>query len=135
MRILGRLLLLAVGGFLLYLSISSIIRDWSTVQAIGWDNLFSADTWGTISQIIVHVFNALSGLYCVYLALKGSSSFFSFIIAAILITIVVFRSINFFNSTAEKDWQSIFNLVLTYLMPIGYSLGVILLTVGGKKNS
>ena len=134
MRILGRLLLLAVGGFLLYLSISSIIRVWSTVQAIGWDNLFSADTWGTISQIIVHVFNALSGLYCVYLALKGSSSFFSFIIAAILITIVVFRSINFFNSTAEKDWQSIFNLVLTYLMPIGYSLGVILLTVGGKKE-
>lgn len=134
MRVLGRLLLLAVGGFLLYLSISSFIRDWSTVQAIGWDNLFSADTWGTISQIIVHVFNALSGLYCVFLALKGSSSFFSFIIAAILITIVVFRSINFFNSTAEKDWQSIFNLVLTYLMPIGYSLGVILLTVGGKKK-
>lgn len=134
MRVLGRLLLLAVGGFLLYLSISSIIKEWPTVQAIGWDKLFTADTWGTISQILVHAFNALSGLYCVFLALRGKSTFFSFVVAAILITIVVFRSINFFNSTAEKDWQSIFNLVLTYLMPIGYSLGVIILTVGRKKE-
>ena len=134
MRVLGRLILLAVGGFLLYLSISSIISEWPTVQALGWDKLFSADTWGTLSQILVHVFNALSGLYCVFLALRGKSTFFAFIIAAILITSVVFRSINFFNSTEEKTWQTIFNLVLSYLMPIGYSLGVIILTVGGKKE-
>jgi len=134
MRVLGRLLLLAVGGVLLYLSISSIISNWSTIQTIGWDTFFTQDTWNAVSSILGQVLKAICGLYCVFLALRGKSTFISFIVAAVLIAIVVFRSINFFKSTEEKTWQNILNLVLTFLMPIGYSLGVIILTVGGKKE-
>lgn len=137
MKILGRLLLLAVGGFLLYLSITSIISGWKTIQNIGWDNFFTQDTWNAISQILIQVFYALCGLYSIFLALKGKSTFISFVAAAILIAIVVVRSINFFKSDTEKNWENIFNLVLTYLMPIGFSLGVLFLTFersGSKKQ-
>lgn len=134
MRILGRLILLAVGGFLLYLSISSIISSWQTIQSLGWEGFFSKDTWGAISQILLQAFYALCGLYSVFLGLRGKSTFVSFIAAAILITIVVFKSIDFFKSSEEKTWQNIFNLILTYTTPIGYSVGVLLLTMGKNKD-
>lgn len=134
MKVLGRLILLAVGGVLLYLSITSIISGWSTIQSIGWENFFTQDTWNAVSSIAGQVLKAICGLYCVFLALRGKSSFFSFIIAAILIVIVVFRSIDFFNSTAEKNWNNILNLILTYLMPIGFAVGVLLLTFDRNKS-
>lgn len=134
MRILGRLLLFAVGGVLLYLSITSIISNWSTIQSIGWDNFFSADTWNAVSSIAIQGFYALCGLYSIFLGLRGKSTFISFIAAAILVAIVVIKTMNFINSTAEKNFDSIFNLVLSFLMPIGFSLGVIFLTIGTKKE-
>ena len=134
MRVLGRLLLLAVGGVLLYLSITTIITSWQTIQNIGWESFFSQDTWGAISTIAVQAFYALCGLYSVFLALRGKASFISFLAAVILVTIVVFRSMDFFKSETEKNWETIFNLVLTYLMPIGFSLGVIFLLIGKEKK-
>ena len=134
MRLLGRLILLIVGGFLLYLSINSIISGWQTIQTLGWEGFFNKDNWSAISQILVQVFYALCGLYSIFLGLRGKSTFVSFIAAAILITIVVFKSIDFFKSTEEKTWQNIFNLILTYIMPIGYSVGVLFLTMGKKKD-
>ena len=134
MKLIGRLLLLAVGGVLLYLSITSIISGWQTIQNIGWENFFSADTWGAVSSILVQAFYALCGLYSVFLGLRGKTSFISFIAAAILLAIVVFRSIDFFKSETPKNWDNILNLILTYLMPIGFSAGVFLLTLGGKKE-
>ena len=85
MRVLGRLLLLAVGGVLLYLSISSIISNWSTIQTIGWDTFFTKDTWNAVSSILGQVLKAICGLHCVFLALRGKSTFISFIVAAVLI--------------------------------------------------
>ena len=133
MKVFGRIILLAVGGVLLYLSITSIMSGWSSIQSIGWENFFSQDTWNAVSSIAGQVLKAICGLYCVFLALRGKSSFFSFIIAAILIVIVVFRSIDFFNSTAEKNWNNILNLILTYLMPIGFAVGVLFLTFDRNK--
>ena len=77
MKLLGRLILFAVGGVLLYLSITSIISGWQTVQAIGLDNFFTQDTWNAVSQILIQAFYALCGLYCVFLGLRGKSTFFS----------------------------------------------------------
>ena len=134
MRILGRLLLLAVGGVLLYLSITSIISGWQTIQNIGMENFFTQDTWNAVSSILVQAFYALCGLYSVFLGLRGKATFISFVAAVVLIVIVVFRSMDFFKSTTEKTWESILNLILTYLMPIGFSVGVILLLVGKEKQ-
>ena len=134
MRILGRLLLFAVGGVLLYLSISSIITNWNTIQSIGWENFFSADTWNAASSILIQFFYALCGLYSIFLGLRGKSTFISFIAAAVLIAMVVIKTINFTNSTAEKNADAILNLVLSFLMPVGFSLGVIFLSIGRKKD-
>ena len=134
MRILGRLLLFAVGGVMLYLSITSIISNWNIIQSIGWDNFFTADTWSAISSILIQLFYALCALYSIFLGLKGKATFISFIAAAILIAMVVIKTMNFANSTAEKNWDSIFNLVLSFLMPVGFSLGVIFLLMGENRK-
>ena len=134
MKLLGRIILLAVGGALLYLSISSIITSVQAIQAQGWENIFSKDTLNAVLQLLTQIFYALSGLYSIFLALRGKSTFISFIIAAILVAIVVYRTIQFTKSGAEVNFKSIFNLILTYLMPIGFSLGVIFLTMEGKHH-
>lgn len=134
MKLLGRIILLAVGGVLLYLSISSIISSIHVIQAQGWENVFSKDTLNAVLQLLTQIFYALGGLYSIFLALKGKSTFISFIIAAILVAIVVYRTIQFTKSGAEINFENIFNLILAYLMPIGFSLGVIFLTMEGKHR-
>ena len=109
MRILGRLLLFAVGGVLLYLSITSIISNWSTIQSIGWDNFFSSDTWTAVKSILIQVFYALCALYAIFLGLKGKATFISFIAAVVLTVIVVSRTIDFVNSDTEKTVENIVN--------------------------
>ena len=134
MRILGRLLLFAVGGVLLYLSITSIIANWNTIQSIGWDNFFSSDTWTAVKSILIQVFYALCALYAIFLGLKGKATFISFIAAVVLTVIVVSRTIDFVNSDTEKTVENIVNLVLSFLMPVGFSLGVVFLLLGENKK-
>lgn len=134
MKLLGRLMLFAVGGVLLYLSISSIISNYQAIQVEGWDSFFNGDNWNAVLQILVQAFYALCGLYSIYLGLRGKSTFVSFVAAAILIAIVVYRTMQFVKTTDTKDFQAYLNLVLTYIMPIGFSLGVIFLTVQGKDK-
>ena len=136
MKLLGRLMLFAVGGVLLYLSISSIISNYQAIQVEGWESFFNGDNWNAVLQILVQVFYALFGLYSIFIGLKGKSTFISFVAAAILIAIVVYRTMQFTKTSDTKDFQAYLNLVLTYIMPIGFSLGVIFLTVQGKgKNN
>jgi len=130
MKILGRLLLFAVGGVLLYLSITSIISNIDLIKNIGWENFFSKDTWNSVSSVLIQAFYALCGLYAIFIGLRGKSSFISFVAAVILIAIVVIKTMNFVNSTAEKTVESILNLVLSFLMPVGFSLGILFLTIG-----
>ena len=134
MRLLGRLLLFAVGGVLLYLSITSIMTNWNVIQSIGWDNFFSSDTWAAVKSILIQVFYALCALYAIFLGLKGKATFISFIAAVVLVVIVVSRTIDFVNSEAEKTAESILNLVLSFLMPVGFSLGVVFLLLGENKR-
>ena len=129
MKLLGRLILFAVGGVLLYLSITSIISNWNNIQSQGWDNFFSKDTLDAVLSILVQVFYALCGLYSIFIGLRGKSTFISFVAAVILIAIVVYRTIGFAKSDTPKNFETIFQLVLTYLVPIGFSVGVMLLTV------
>lgn len=135
MKILGRILLFVVGGFLLYLSITSIISSYKIIQETGWDNLFNAEGAQVILNILVQAFYALGGLYSIFLGLRGKATFISFVVSVILIAIVVYRTYQFARSDTPKNFETIFNLVLTYLMPIGFSLGVILLTVQSNKQA
>ena len=129
MKILGRLLLFAVGGVLIYLSVTSIISGINTIRSVGWDNFFTQDTVNAILTILVQAFYALCGLYSIFLGLRGKSTFVSFVAAVVLIAIVVYRTIQFAQSSTPKNFETIFNLILSYLMPIGFSVGVMLLTV------
>ena len=134
MRLLGRLLMFAVGGVLLYLSITSIMSNWNIIQSIGWDNFFSSDTWTTVKSILIQVFYALCALYAIFLGLKGKATFISFIAAVVLTVIVVSRTIDFVKSDAEKTVENIVNLILSFLMPVGFSLGVVFLLIGENKR-
>ena len=134
MRLLGRLLLFAVGGVLLYLSITSIMSNWNVIQSIGWDNFFSSDTWAAVKSILIQVFYALCALYAIFLGLKGKATFISFIAAVVLTVIVVSRTIDFVKSDTEKTVENIVNLILSFLMPVGFSLGVVFLLIGENKR-
>ena len=134
MKLLGRLIMFAVGGFLLYLSITSIISNYQTIQSIGWENFFSSDMWNAISSIAIQAFYALCGLYAVFIGLRGKAGFIAFVAAAILVAIVVMKTISFVNSDAEKNFKNIFDFALSYIVPIGFSTGVILLIVGNNKK-
>lgn len=134
MKLLGRLLMFAVGGVLLYLSITSIISNLNIIQSIGWDNFFSQDTWNAVSGILGQVFYALCALYAIFIGLKGKATFISFIAAVVLVVIVVFKTMNFMKSDTEKSFENIFNFVLSFLMPIGFSLGVVCLLIGENKK-
>ena len=135
MKLLGRLLLFAVGGVLLYLSITSIIAGVKDIQIEGIEAFFQKDTWNAILKVAIQVFYALCGAYSIFIGLRGKSTFLSFIAAIILVAIVVYRTMEFVKSGAEINFQNIFNLILNYLMPIGFSIGVLLLTFGRNKDS
>ena len=135
MKLLGRLIMFAVGGFLLYLSISSIIVNYQTIQSIGWENFFSADLWNALFTIATQALYALCALYAIFIGLKGKAGFIAFVAAAILAAIVVMKTINFINSPVEKTFQTIFDFVLAYIVPIGYFTGVILLLLGENKKA
>ena len=135
MKLLGRLIMFAVGGFLLYLSISSIITNYHTIQTIGWENFFSSDMWNAISSIAIQAFYVLCGLYAVFIGLRGKAGFIAFVAAAILVAIVVMKTISFVNSDVEKNFKNIFDFALSYIVPIGFSTGVILILMGGNKKN
>jgi len=134
MKLVGRLIMFAVGGFLLYLSITSIINNVHTIQTIGWEQFFSSDMWNAISTIAIQAFYALCGLYAVFIGLRGKAGFIAFVAAAILVAIVVMNTISFVNSTAEKNFKTIFDFALSYIVPIGFSTGVILLIMSENRS-
>lgn len=134
MKLLGRLIMFAVGGFLLYLSISSIITNYHVIQSVGWENFFSKDMWDAISSIAVQALYALCGLYAIFIGLRGKAGFIAFVAAAVLVAIVVMKTINFVNSDAEKNFKTIFDFALSYVVPIGFASGVILLLLGENKK-
>ena len=135
MKLLGRLIMFAVGGFLLYLSISSIIVNYQRIQSIGWENFFSADLWNALFAIATQALYVLCGLYAIFIGLRGKAGFIAFVAAAILAAIVVMKTINFINSPVEKTFQTIFDFVLSYIVPIGFFTGVILLLLGENKKA
>ena len=134
MKLFARIILFVVGGVLLYLSISSIIQNWSLIQVTGWDEFFKADTLNAVLSIASQAFFALCGLYAIYTGLRGRASFIGFVAAVILVVIVVFKTINFVKSDIEKNFDNIFQLVLSFLMPVGFAAGVLMLTVEGKHK-
>ena len=134
MRLLGRLIMFAVGGFLIYLSITSIITNYNTIQTMGWENFFSSDMWNAISTIAIQALYALCGLYAIFLGLRGKAGFIAFVASVILVAIVVMKTIDFVNSDVEKTFQHIFDFALSYIVPVGFSVGAIILIVAGNKK-
>lgn len=134
MKFLGRLIMFVVGGFLLYLSISSIISGVQTIKSIGWENFFTQDTLNAIASLAKQIFYALSGLYAIYIGLRGKAGFIAFVAAAILIVIVVLNTISFIKSDNEKTFKTIFDFILSYLVPIGFSVGTLLLIMSRDKK-
>ena len=134
MRLLGRLIMFAVGGFLIYLSITSIITNYNAIQTMGWEQFFSSDMWKAISSIAIQGLYALCGLYAIFLGLRGKAGFIAFVAAVILGVIVVMKTIDFVNSDVEKTFKHIFDFALSYVAPVGFVVGVILLIVGGNKQ-
>ncbi len=134
MKLLGRIIMFAVGGFLLYLSITSIISGINTIKEIGFENFFTKDTLNAVGSLLKQIFYALCGLYALYIGLRGKAGFIAFVAAAVLIVIVVLNTITFVKSDTDKTFQVVFDFILSYIVPIGFSVGTLLLVMSKDKK-
>ena len=137
MRTIGRLILLGVAIALLAINIPVLITAIQELSNVNWVDLSTWQAkWAAISRVVscgLQIFTALIALTC---AIVGSAGFFAVFIALIDITIVVFNIvIEVQNGSLVVEFWPIFHRIMDFILPILYSIGIILLALGRSRRA
>lgn len=133
MRILGRIILLIVGGCLIGFAIPPIINIVQTLQANNWNFQYLIQHMELLSSLITHIVNVSFGLTAVFAGLFGRASFGLLFTALIMVGCVIWfiytNNVAGTLNTPEVRAQLIPNIIL----PSGYFLGAIFLLIGRRR--
>lgn len=133
MRLLGRILLIIAGVWILASAIPSLIFNIQNINAFGWQNLFANATG--IAYFVVLVIQgifALVGLGALYSGIRGRVGFITIFSSVIMIIGLVLYFIFMGNAGLLTGWQKILQAISMVACPILYVTGAILLTYGRK---
>ena len=133
MKLLGRLILLAVGVAIFALNIPMLINiikgfDWSTF------NPTVADHWKVIWAVVGRGAVLFTGLIALTCALVGKATFLLGLIAIIQIAVAGYNVyLGIQNGSITTDWKVILDTVISFIIPIGYFLGTLFISFGRSK--
>ena len=133
MKLLGRLILLGVGIALLAINIPIIVQ---LVQSTNWSDpsLFN-NNLSLLGNIISRGFACFTAVVALACAMVGKTNFLLALIALIQIGLVIWHVVAGVNDgTIKFDWKIILDLTLSFILPILYFIGTILLSFGRSKN-
>ncbi len=125
-RLLGRILLAIAAGLLLYSGITGIINAVNAVNALGgWGAVTAEGYWGNIIALAIAGVNILLALPALIGFIRGKCGFWMFIFAALLGAAVGYSAYQTFQKGGFPDAMSVWNFILSLLVPVCYVLGTI----------
>lgn len=129
MKKVGRVLLLIVGIVMLAMAIPSIINLWQQFQTAGdWSNPFTwGEKWPIVPKLVGQALTALAGVLALGGALVGKKSHLLAMAAIILVIPPIISLVGDINSGAFVDWTMTFWYIGTFILPVGYFVGFLLL--------
>ena len=129
MKVIARIILLVVAVFAFVYGIPALISNWNAFNAIEWSfpNV-PPEKWALLSAIIGAGFSCLLGLFALVEAIVGKSSFLCVLVALVMIGVFIWNVVTNVQAGTLNDFQSVMHLVAGFGLPIGFSIGTILIS-------
>lgn len=126
MKILGRIILLIVGGCMIGFAIPTIIANVNNLQAASaeWWNI--SKNWSYLWPIVSAGLNCLGGLIAIFGAIRGKKSLRLAIVAAILLVFPIVTLVTDINNGTTIDMARVWYYVSSFALPVGYFIGFLL---------
>lgn len=141
---LGRIVLLAAGGFMLVTGLvfmfnggfDAIKNVFANLGEI-FKQMFQGDFSGVqvFSGFFKNLALILVGLISVFAGLKGKAGFWTFIVAAIIAGVIGWDIYNKAKAGDFKNAATVWNYVLTFIGYFGFFAGYVLLKLGRDKKA
>lgn len=119
-RGLGRIILIAVGAFMLVTGIIFL-----TKVEFNLDNL---------SSILLQIVTILAGLSAAFAGLKGEGGFWFTIFSLVMIGLVIYYGVANASKFSEGGWHYVGQFIVSLIVQILYAFGFIFIKIGKKKN-
>ena len=137
-RLLGRILLAIAAGLLIYNGINGIINGLNAINAVGgWGAVTAEGYWNNVAIFGVGIADIVLALPALFGFIRGKCGFWMFIFAALLGAGVGYQAYLTFQKGGFPDALSVWNFILSLLMPVCYALGTIFILLrrrGGSKE-
>ena len=129
-NVIGRLLLLAAGGLIIFAAVIEIIAAVNVLNdpANGWFNFSSELSRNAMIVFLIAIANGIIGLTAFFAAIRGRRSFWLFIFALGLVVMPIYNTvIQVQAGEITWSWEIVGKLLLEYLTPVMYFVGCLLL--------
>lgn len=131
MRFAGRIIMLLIGAFMLFCGVTYIINFTKNVGNFEWNGLANfVETLPNYLLLAKGIILSVFGISALLSFIKGKGSFRYFIYSVIIIGLAVFSIIR---SSSDGSFDFTKMLSTSLIIPIGYTLGSVLLFLGPKK--
>ena len=128
MKVFVRIILLVVAVFAFIFGIPQLISNWNSLSAVGWQDITNIpERLAFLAAFISACGTCLLGLLALLEAILGRLSTLGFIVAAICIGLFVWQIVSKAQAGVLTDFQSVWNVVVSAALPLGFSVGTLLL--------
>ena len=138
MRVVARIILLVVAAAAFIYGVPNIINNWGAVAAIDWSNIQNfaqqlPEAWAAMSAIALAGGACLMGLLALFQAILGKTSFICFVVAVVVLGLFVWNIVTKVQANQLTDFMSWLNVAAGFALPLGFSVGTLLLLLPGGR--
>ena len=131
MRLIGRIIMLVIGAFMLFCGITYIVNFTKNVGHFEWNGLANfVEALPNYLILIKGILLSLFGVSALFSFIRGKASFRYFIYSVIIIGIAVYSIIK---SSSDGSFDFTKMLSTSLIIPAGYTIGSLLLFIGRRK--
>ena len=132
MKLIGRIIMVAVAVICLSVNIPILLNGIKTVQEAGWSLETFLDNTKILISLISSVFFLLFGVAAALAAISGSVSFWTFFLSVVGIALAIWYCVDGFQKGTMTEFGDIAKLIPDFGIPLLYAVGAIFLKLGRK---